>query len=60
MESRGYKLTITEKPANTETNIGKLFTASYEWLNEKFETTEEDENVAVCLAALKAYGSPLQ
>ena len=59
MKSRGYKLTVTEKPLNLKENIGRMFTARYSHQNGSFQTTQPDERLAVCVAALKAYGFPI-
>src|SRR5260370_41623639 len=59
MKSRGYELNVTENPTDLKKGTGKTFTASFGRPNESFQTTQSDERLAVCVAALKAYGFPI-
>lgn len=59
MKDRGYELTVTETQADFQKKIGRTFTARFSRQNQSFQTKQADENTAVCLAALKAYGFQL-
>jgi hypothetical protein len=56
MSSRGFVLTVTPNPVDWEKKTGRTFTARYTRGSGVFEATEADENLAVCLAALRAVG----
>jgi len=56
MSRRGYSLSITHKPANFETNEGRTSTAIFSGEGREFESTQPDENAAVCIAALLTVG----
>jgi hypothetical protein len=58
MKTLGYELTVTENPPDIPKGMGKTFTASFSRKTESFQITESGENLAVCVAALKAYGFP--
>ena len=56
MKSHAWELTRTENPADIKKGRGRTFTVSYSRQNATFQTTQSDERVAFCVAALKAYG----
>jgi hypothetical protein len=59
MVKRGYDLTVTENAPDIKNNVGRTFTATYRRQSESFQGTQGDEKIAVCVAALKAYGLQL-
>jgi hypothetical protein len=59
MKDRGYELTIAERPPDPKKGRGRMFKATYTGQNKSVETTQSDERLAVCVAALKAHGFPL-
>ena len=56
MSRRGYSLKITHNPANSEKNEGKTCTAVFILGEKSFESTQPEENAAVCFAALLSVG----
>jgi hypothetical protein len=56
MKNRGFALKITHHPVDWKKSIGKTVTARFSRHNQTFESTETEENLAVCVAALKAHG----
>jgi len=56
MSNKGFTLEVTSNPVNWEKQTGKTFTARFTRGNEVFETTQPDENIAVCMAALQTVG----
>jgi hypothetical protein len=56
MQQRGYELTVTRTPADFEELRGQMSTACFSRQDEIFQASRTDENLAVCEAALRAYG----
>jgi len=56
MEAEGFKLQVIPNPPDVQKWIGKTFTAIFSRSQEIFEDTQDSENLAVCRAALKAFG----
>jgi hypothetical protein len=56
MKDRGYELTTTERPTDIQKGMGRMFTASFKSQTGTFQTTQSDERLAVCVAALIAHG----
>lgn len=56
LQEHGFELTITSTPADFRELRGKTFTAFVSRQNATHHATRTDENLAVCAAALKAYG----
>lgn len=56
MESLGFRLNIVENPVDWVKRIGKTFTARFAKGAAIFEATETAAELAVCIAALKAFG----
>lgn len=57
MEALGYTLSIEPKPVDWKEGVGKTFTALFSIRGQTFESTEADENLAVCRAALMTTGT---
>jgi hypothetical protein len=57
MQELGYTLSIEHKPVNWKDGVGQTFTARFSMRGQTFESTEVDENLAVCCAALKTTGT---
>ncbi|MGD0778837.1 MAG: hypothetical protein ABSC05_39175 [Candidatus Solibacter sp.] len=58
LQNRCEKLAVTENPTDPEKGVGRTFTASLSRQNNTFQATQSDERLAVCVAALEAYGLP--
>jgi hypothetical protein len=56
MRDRGYELTIAERPPDLQKGRGRMFMATYTGQGKSVQTTQPDEDLAVCVAALKAHG----
>ena len=57
MAGRGYKFGVRHALADFQKNKGQMFTATFTLGRDVFEAENpSDEKVAVCLAALKAFG----
>ena len=56
MSKRGYSLKITYNPLNSDRNEEKSCTAIFTLGEKSFESTQPEENAAVCIAALLTIG----
>jgi hypothetical protein len=59
MSRRGWSLTVKANKVNLKTGDGNTWTAKFQNSEKEFESTQPDENAAVCVAALLAAGVSL-
>ena len=59
MEDRGWRLTIAERQADLQKGRGRMYVATYAGPGKSVQTAQSDENLAVCVAALKVFGFPI-